>query len=208
MILRHADVWQAIDQLASDHGFSPSGLARRAGLDPTTFNKSKRISRDGRPRWPSTESIAKILEATGSTLMEFTTLSGERAPALATRLPLAPLDRIDAARMFDAEGRPASDGWDEMSFPGGEDPTAFAVEIGGDAHRPVYRDGDVLIVSPAAEVRRGDRVLVKTDAGELLVGEFTRGTAAQVEIAPFGAASRTIGRTSLSWMSRIVWVTQ
>ena len=50
---------------------TPSGLAKRARLDPTTFNKSKRVTRDGKPRWPSTETLAKILQATGTTLAEF-----------------------------------------------------------------------------------------------------------------------------------------
>ncbi len=67
-MLTHSSIWSAIDALATEHGLSVSGLARRAGLDPTTFNKSKRISRDGKPRWPSTESVAKILNATGATL--------------------------------------------------------------------------------------------------------------------------------------------
>jgi phage repressor protein C with HTH and peptisase S24 domain len=70
-MLRHSDIWNAIDRLARDHGFSPSGLARRAGLDATTFNKSKRKTRDGKERWPSTESISKILQATGASLGEF-----------------------------------------------------------------------------------------------------------------------------------------
>ena len=47
---------------------SASGLAKRAGLDPTSFNKSKRVTGEGRPRWPSTESLAKVLEATGASL--------------------------------------------------------------------------------------------------------------------------------------------
>lgn len=66
----HQDIWQAIDKLAAEKGFSPSGLAKQAGLDPTTFNKSKRTSADGKPRWPSTESIAKILTVTGSSLSD------------------------------------------------------------------------------------------------------------------------------------------
>ncbi|MEE8515581.1 MAG: branched-chain amino acid aminotransferase [Alphaproteobacteria bacterium] len=76
-MLRHADIWQGIDKLARDNGLTPSGLARRAGLDPTTFNKSKRHNRDGKPRWPSTESIAKILEVTDCTLAGFAALIGE-----------------------------------------------------------------------------------------------------------------------------------
>ncbi len=67
-MLTHASIWQAIDALAAQHGLTASGLARRAGLDPTSFNRSKRISRSGKPRWPSTESLAKILAATGASL--------------------------------------------------------------------------------------------------------------------------------------------
>jgi phage repressor protein C with HTH and peptisase S24 domain len=68
----HAQIWNAIDALAKDQKLSASGLARLAGLDPTAFNKSKRLSANGKPRWPSTESISKILSATNKTLEEFT----------------------------------------------------------------------------------------------------------------------------------------
>lgn len=70
----HEDIWRGIDRLASSFGYSPSGLAKQAGLDPTSFNKSKRISPDGKPRWPSTESISKILAVTGATLSDFISL--------------------------------------------------------------------------------------------------------------------------------------
>ncbi len=74
--LTHAGVWQAIDRLAEKHGMSVSALARRAGLNATTFNKSKRTSKEGKPRWPSTETVAKVLEATGETFAEFVVLVG------------------------------------------------------------------------------------------------------------------------------------
>ena len=73
-MLTHDNIWLAIDRLANAFGYSPSGLARQAGLDPTSFNKSKRLSPDGKPRWPSTESISKILSVTGATMNEFTSL--------------------------------------------------------------------------------------------------------------------------------------
>lgn len=72
----HAELWSAIDMVAKRAQLTPSGLARRAGLDPTTFNKSKRFSADGRPRWPSTESLAKILEVTAIDVMTFAQLLG------------------------------------------------------------------------------------------------------------------------------------
>ena len=73
--MRHEDIWRALDTLAAETGLSASGLAKRAGLDPTTFNPSKRRSTDGRNRWPSTESLAKDLGATGASLESFTALS-------------------------------------------------------------------------------------------------------------------------------------
>ncbi|MDB5514085.1 MAG: putative phage repressor, partial [Tardiphaga sp.] len=70
-MLTHDQIWTALDRLAERAGLSPSGLAKKSGLDPTTFNKSKRITSDGRERWPSTESVSKALAATGSGLSSF-----------------------------------------------------------------------------------------------------------------------------------------
>ncbi|MCR4917717.1 MAG: hypothetical protein K5912_02105 [Alphaproteobacteria bacterium] len=62
--MNHSQIWHAIEQFAKAHGMSCSGLAKYSGLDPTTFNKSKRFSKYDQPRWPSTYSVAKILNAT------------------------------------------------------------------------------------------------------------------------------------------------
>ena len=70
----HDEVWLAIDSLAMQNDMSVSRLARNAGLDPTTFNKSKRKSPDGRLRWPSTESLSKIMVATGTDIDDFAAL--------------------------------------------------------------------------------------------------------------------------------------
>ncbi len=67
----HSQIWAGLDLLAKSKGYSPSGLAKLAGLDPTSFNKSKRISPDGKPRWPSTESLAKVLAVTQTTMSDF-----------------------------------------------------------------------------------------------------------------------------------------
>ena len=78
-MLTHSQVWNAIDALASRYAMTASGLAKKAGLDATTFNKSKRSTPEGRLRWPSTESISKVLEATGATLDEFINLVSVKA---------------------------------------------------------------------------------------------------------------------------------
>jgi len=69
--MTHDDLWRAIVKLAASRNMSCSGLAKFAGLDATTFNKSKRFSKYGQPRWPSTYSLAKVLNATGITMSEF-----------------------------------------------------------------------------------------------------------------------------------------
>jgi phage repressor protein C with HTH and peptisase S24 domain len=79
--LTHAGIWQAIDRLAEKHGMSASALARRAGLNPNTFNKNKRTSREGKLHWPTTETVAKVLEATDETFAEFVVLTGSAGPA-------------------------------------------------------------------------------------------------------------------------------
>jgi phage repressor protein C with HTH and peptisase S24 domain len=84
-MLRHSQIWRALDRLAEKHKLSASGLARRAGLDPTAFNKSKRHSPTGKPRWPSTESVAKCLAATGESLGGFVALLEERPAAKGKR---------------------------------------------------------------------------------------------------------------------------
>ncbi len=210
-MLKHSDVWQAIDRLAAKHGLSPSGLARRSGLDPTTFNKSKRIAREGRQRWPSTESVAKILEATGATLAEFVELiDGGRAGGPSRRIPFVGLDQADSEAMFDDEGRPAGNGWDEMLFPQVDDTDIYALEMGNRNLAPLYRDGDVMVVSPRAEIRRGDRVVVKQIDGPLLIGQLLHQGVRRVRIAPIGGAEpiASLPTAKVAWIARIIWSRQ
>ncbi len=210
-MLRHADIWRAVDALAAKYGMSPSGLARRAGLDPTTFNKSKRVTADGKLRWPSTESISKILNATGASFAEFVSLVGEQnADALAQRIPVIGYAQAGRSGFFDDAGYPVGNGWDEVLFPHIGDPNAFALEIAGDSMEPVYRDGDIIVVSPGASVRRGDRVVVKTTDGEVMAKELKRQTASKLELASFNSdhPDRVVEMEAVDWMSRIVWASQ
>jgi phage repressor protein C with HTH and peptisase S24 domain len=208
-ILTHGQIWSALDRLAERAGFSPSGLARKSGLDPTTFNKSKRITADGRERWPSTESVAKALAATSSSIDSFAQLIGDDASAMQT-VPLLGFAQAGASSHFDDGGLPAGKGWDEMALPSVEDEHAFALEISGDQLRPAYRDGDVIVVSPATAIRRGDRVVVKTVDGEVMVRELKRRTAKALELQSLNpsGADRTLAAADVAWIARIVWVRQ
>lgn len=209
-MLTHAQVWSAIDRLAERAGLSASGLARRAGLDPTTFNKSKRITTAGRARWPSTESIAKALAATGTPFDVFVGLIEKTGGAGATAVPLIGFAKAGNGGYFDDAGFPTGEGWDETAFPAVNDEHAYALEISGTSMEPAYREGDVIMVSPSAPIRRGDRVVVRTKAGEVTVKELKRRTAKSIELKSLNAQhdDRTLAATDVLWMVRIVWARQ
>ena len=205
--MRHADVWRAIDRLAAKHGLSPSGLARRAGLDATSFNKSKRKSRDGKLRWPSTESVARVLQATGETMAGFAALMGGATGALARReVPMLPFGDAGAAKSFDEQGAPAGSGWGEISLTPVDDSALYALKVTGNTLAPAYRSGDLLLVSPAVPARRGDRVVVKLKRGDVLVLALVRCGTRKTEFAGIGsgARDRSLAADEIRWIARVV----
>jgi phage repressor protein C with HTH and peptisase S24 domain len=208
-ILTHSQVWTALDRLAERAGMSPSGLAKRSGLDPTTFNKSKRITADGRERWPSTESVSKALAATNSSIDTFVQLIGDGARSLQS-VPLLGFSQAGSGGHFDESGFPTGRGWDEVALPQASDEHAYALEISGDAMKPAYRDGDIIVVSPGTAIRRGDRVVLKTSDGEVMIRELKRRTAKALELASLNPvqADRTLDADDVAWIARIVWASQ
>ena len=214
--MRHEDIWRAIDTLAAESGLSPSGLARKAGLDPTSFNLSKRRGTDGKPRWPSSESLAKILSATGARLEDFTALvTGARAmpearPKGRTRIPLIGMAQAGAEGFFDDGGYPAGAGWDEVELPATADANAYALSISGDSMLPMYRPGDTIIVSPAAPVRVGDRVVARIADGAVMAKELVRRTATRIELASLNPTYPELrfAAAEVLWMHRIIWASQ
>lgn len=216
-MLSHERVWAAIDALAARYSLSASGLAKRAGLDSTAFNKSKRQSADGRPRWPSTESLSKIIEATESSLDEFFALVEGKMPAVARALPVqtptVPLigfAQAGAGGFFDDAGFPAGQGWDLIEVPSTAEEGSYALQVQGDSMLPLYRHGDVLVVRPDAAVRKGDRVVVKTTAGEVMAKVLEKRTTTSVELVSLNPAHplRKLATGEVEWLARIVWASQ
>jgi phage repressor protein C with HTH and peptisase S24 domain len=216
-MISHDAIWIAIDRLAESAGFSTSGLARKAGLDPTAFNKSKRVSPEGKPRWPSTESISKVLSVTGATMTDFIALVETREVIITTNSAARPIPLIGLAQagrdgFFDDAGFPAGSGWDEVRFPDVHpiDDHAYALEIQGDSMMPLYRDGDIIVVSPAATLRKGDRVVVKTRKGEVMAKELARKTVQKIDLKSLNEAhgDRTLSAHDVVWIARILWVSQ
>lgn len=206
--MQHSQIWRAIDQVAERRGLSASGLARAAGLDPTTFNKSKRQAPDGKPRWPSTESVSRALAAAETSWDEFAALLAGKAGA-GRAIPIVGMARAGAHGFFDEQGFPV--GADEtVRFPDLGDERVYALEIAGDSMEPMYRAGDVVIVQPGGAVRRGDRVVVRTIAGEVMAKVLGRRNDQTIELISLNPAHapRTLNVTELDWIARIVWASQ
>ena len=207
--MQHGDIWRAIDALAQRRGLSASGLARAAGLDPTTFNKSKRQASDGKPRWPSTESIALALAAAETNWDEFAALLAGRSSGAGRAIPIVGMARAGADGFFDEQGFPV--GADEtVRFPDLGDERVYALEINGDSMEPVFRAGDVVIVQPGGSVRRGDRVVVRTRAGEVMAKVLGRRNEQSVELISLNPthAPRTLPAADIDWIARILWASQ
>jgi phage repressor protein C with HTH and peptisase S24 domain len=213
-MLTHAQLWTALDRLAARAGLSASGLAKAAGLDPTSFNKSKRITPEGRERWPSTESVAKALTATNTRVDAFVQLIGENGHIVGQALPLIGYTQMgnpaESSSAYDDAGIPVGKAWGQISFPDIEDENTYAIEVSGNSLEPTYRDGTVLIVSPNASVRRGDRVVVKTKDGKVAVSALKRRTSKLIELVALDAeaAEHTVSLHDVLWMQRILWASQ
>ncbi|MEL6245244.1 MAG: helix-turn-helix transcriptional regulator [Pseudomonadota bacterium] len=209
--MRHDEIWTGIDRLAAREGLSPSGLAKRAGLDPTAFNPSKRTSKDGRPRWPSTESVARALDAVGAQLDDLATLIGGRPSVQKiSSAPLVGFAQAGADGFFDDAGFPKGEGWEEVIFPGLGDEPVYALEITGDSMEPAYRAGDRIVVSPTSPVRTGDRVVARTREGEVMAKVLGKRTESEVELISFNPAyaPRRLPASDVSWIARILWASQ
>lgn len=206
--MNHSQIWRAIDALAARRGLSASGLARAAGLDPTTFNKSKRQAPDGKARWPSTESLTRALAAAESSWDEFAALLEGRTGG-GRAIPIVGMARAGADGFFDENGFPV--GADEtVRFPDLGEDRVYALEIAGDSMEPMYRAGDVVIVQPGAAVRRGDRVVVRTRAGEVMAKVLGRKNDQTIELLSLNPTHkpREVPTPDVEWIARILWASQ
>ena len=214
-MLTHQDIWTALDKLADKFTMSSSAMARQAGLDPTTFNKSKRRSLDGKARWPSTESLSKVLNTLGVSFEDFARLAvkseaGRFGMEMGANLPLVNMSEAGRAGFFDEAGNPIGEAWDEIRVPGVYDDNIFALQISGDAMSPTFRSGDRVIVSPSAGIKRGDRVVVKTRSGEIFAKVFNTMNTARAHLQSLNPEypDRNLPLKDIQWMARIVWVSQ
>lgn len=216
-ILTHIQIWSAIDALAKKHKISASALAKKSGLDPTSFNPSKRVTPEGRERWPSTESIAKILKATATTVAEFMDLVEQEGGETDVEyqqetktLPLIGLTQAGTSGFFDDDGLPVGQGWDQIESPAHLSDTAYALEVVGDALLPLYRNGDIIIIDPQADMDKGSRVIAKTKKGEVFAKILEKKSNSVIVFKSVDNNDVTLrfAPGELEWMARILWASQ
>ncbi len=210
MSIRHEDLWRALDTLAAENGMTPSGLARAAGLDATTFNRSKRRGSDGRPRWPSTESLSLVLAATGASLEGFTALvSGARTLSHSRRersLRVTGVRHAAPRDRFDGAGAPIGREWERREAPLLAEPSDYGLRIETEDFEPVLCRGDLLMVSPEAPIRTGDRVVVCL-GGDVRLARLRGRSPTQITYEELGQPGwRSAEMGDVPWMHRISWI--
>jgi len=216
-MMKHTDIWRGLDRLADSFGYSPSGLAKKAGLDPTSFNKSKRRTPEGKPRWPSTESVAKVLHVTGATMSDFIALVEDDShfsqPPEEKLIPVIGFAQAGNEGFFDEDGYPSGDGWDMVELLGRQTTRGeqiFGLKVSGNSMMPLYRKDDILILSPNAQTRRGDRVVVRTNQGEVLAKELAKKASDSISLLSLNPEfeGRQLKLKDICWIARIIWVSQ
>lgn len=218
-MFRHLQIWTAIDRLADINGLSPSGLARKAGLDATAFNKSKRFSKEGRERWPSTESLAKVLEVTKTDFLDFGmilkphdqvgashSLSDLVYTSNTTRAPM----ELPRSGFFEEDVQDSTKKWEIISLPEGQFDGDFAFRVPDNSMLPVFRENDIVIISKQVQTKAGDRVVIKLANGKYIVRILIDNAPDAVMLTTFNTdnAEQLLPRDNFEWMMKITWASQ
>ncbi len=207
-MLTHSQIWAAIDGLAVRYDLSVSGLAKKAGLDPTTFNKSKRITNDGRDRWPSTESVAKVLQATHTSITDFVYMiaAGHDAPTFYTQNDRMALEEgfSESSDDFVTTGN-----YIEIFLKHCGD-NSLVIDDFEDHMSPFYREGDILIVNQQSKFQTGDRIVIKLSNQTFVPGIFEKQNKSSLTLsfAHPDYSPKTFKKSEFTMIGRIVWVRQ
>jgi phage repressor protein C with HTH and peptisase S24 domain len=177
-----------------------------SGLNSTSFNPSKRLrSEDGTGRWPSTESIAKVLKAAEMTWADFIAILEQTAAT-----PAQPVGKLIIAlasliyppyrglKHFDEHGNDV------------HGRVSYIVNISNDTMSPIYRDGDMIMVSTGMEVKPNHRVLLYPKAGGVLIGKVIAKTEETINLESFQNSSEliTIPQDEIAFIHKIDWLKQ
>lgn len=200
-------IWSAVDNLAASLGLTPSGLAKKAGLDSTTFNKSKRKRRDGKNRWPSLESLNKIFDVCHISFEEFYELGRENNIVENLKaIPYSKISKLSGGISASAYGIETK-AWKMVSFPDSYN-NIYALEIDTMKYSPDYRAGTVLILSKNSDIRKNDLVAVYKKDNTIVIGEFYCRTPNQIELHGTGGNEKEmlIDIKDIIMLNRIMWI--
>jgi phage repressor protein C with HTH and peptisase S24 domain len=208
--MKQEDVWRGIDLLADEVGVTPARLARMAGLDQAVFSAGRRRRADGSLRWPSMDSIAKVLKVAEISMGDFVNyMHGDPGTRAAFNLPSLPMTEADDPARYDADGYPAGPTWDRIEFPDLQDPRCFGLVLDSNAYAPMYREGDMLVCAPGVSVRRGDRVVYRRKGAGLAIGVLVRQSPFTIDMASLdGQETETFPAQDIEWITRIAWARQ
>lgn len=207
--MKYEQVWDAVDKLARTHGLSPSGLAKKAGLDATTFNKSKRVRADGKKRWPSLDSINKILDACNVSFEQFYSLIDEDLnPEMLNAVPFIKFSAMENSLDI-KDDKLVTDKWNRLHFP---DTTAslYAIDIDVTDFEPFYRQGSIVVATKSSEIRKGDRIVVIFKNGGILIKEFVHRTPSTLVLGDIADPQKemNVNIVDIELVNRILWAGQ
>lgn len=207
--MKYETVWSAVDNLAKNLGMTPSGLAKKSGLDSTTFNRSKRVRPDGKRRWPSLDSINKVLEYCNISFEEFYNY-GDNCDGHSNiqTIPFARLSNNSILAYLE-DNAPDTTNWESIAFPIGTN-SAYALEIDTAEYEPTYKKGSTILLLKNSEIRHGDRIAVFFYDGSKVLGEFIHRKPQTIELLSLKNSEAEISAKidDIAYINRIVWVSQ
>lgn len=207
--MKYEIVWSAVDNLAKSLGLSPSGLAKKSGLDATTFNKSKRIRPDGKNRWPSLESLNKIFEYCNICFEDFYKFGDKSYQnENLNMLPMCKISEFMEKNAIYGSEIDTND-WEAINFPDGMR-NFYALELDSDQYAPYYRFGTTLILNKNPDVRHNDRIALFMNDKTVVLAEFIHRKPKTMELRDLNDAEKIISLplNSIRLINRIVWASQ
>ncbi len=203
--MQYEQIWDAIDKLAKQNGLSLSGLAKKSGLDPTIFNKSKRLRHDGKKRWPSLESLNKILTTCHTDFADFYLLAENkpiRQPRTLPYIVLSSLSQPDFDR-FDTTV------WEKIDSPCFSENT-YLVNLDSRSYEPLYNFGSTLVLEKRSEIRQKDRILILLKNGDVMIKEFLYRADNKITVCSLLKPARIsdLNISDIRLLNRIVWASQ
>ena len=207
--MKYETIWSAVDNLAKSLNMTASGLAKKSGLDSTTFNRSKRLRPDGKKRWPSLDSINKVLEYCNISFEEFYNY-GDNYDGH-SNIQTIPFDRLsnNSTPSYQEENAPDTTNWESIAFPIGTN-SAYALEIDTNEYEPTYKKGATILLLKNSEIRHGDRIAVFFHNGTKVLAEFLHRKAQTIELLSLkdSATGISVKIDDIAYINRIVWVSQ